>query len=205
MALGGDAADPRCMRCGDQCVVRACRRLSAGRSQRCGNCAKCARRLGIERQRVEVRLRLLQMRLACRALFVGMGDMRPHRQLGQRDRADHGFVGKSCRVADAPQQDHRRGVEHPPRGRLRGHSDGSMTVSMSRRSASRSMRGNPFLRSMSSTGLALRRGSGRNSATARPSRVTITRSPRSTRSSTSPPLLRRSRTVTDSTAAVYRR
>ena len=45
---------------------------------------------------------------------------------------------------------------------------------------------------------------GRNSATAWPSRVTITRSPRSTRASTSPHLLRSSRTVTDVTTSISR-
>jgi len=128
-----------------------------------------------------------------------------HRQLGQRDHADHDFVEQICRVVDAPTQDHRRCVEHPSRRQLRGHSVGSMTVSMSRRNMSGSTRGSPFLRSMSSAGVALRRGSGRNSAIARPSRVTITHSPRSTRSSTSAPLLRRSPTVTDSTAAMSHR
>jgi hypothetical protein len=43
---------------------------------------------------------------------------------------------------------------------------------------------------------------GRNSAIARPSRVTITRSPRSTRASTSPHLLRSSPTVTDVAASI---
>jgi hypothetical protein len=82
-----------------------------------------------------------------------------------------------------------------PPGRHR-HSEGSIRSSTSRRSASVSTLGKYLRRLINSPGPALGRGSGRNSATGVPSRVTTIRSPRSTRRSTSTPLLRSSRTVT---------
>lgn len=73
---------------------------------------------------------------------------------------------------------------------------------MSRRSASGLTCGRFLRRRMSSAGPALGRGgSGRSSATGAPSRVTTMRSPCSTRRRTSPPLFRRSRTVTVSMRA----
>jgi hypothetical protein len=62
----------------DQGVIRAGRRLSARRSECCGDCAKGARGLGVEGQHVEVRFGLLQMCLSCRAIIFTLGDVRPH-------------------------------------------------------------------------------------------------------------------------------
>lgn len=123
----------------------------------------------VEIQYVEVRLRLLQMRLTRRALLVGLDHVRPNRQFRQRDHTYDRLVRKRRGIGDPPEQDDRRRVDHASRRVSTHHSDGSASVSISRRSASGSTRGNCLRRAMSSAGPALRRGSGRSSATARPS------------------------------------
>ncbi len=75
----------------------------------------------------------------------------------------------------------------------RVHSDWSITASMSRRSESGSIAGNCDHRSMSTLADTGSRPSGTRSATGLPSRVTVIRSPRATRSTMPPPSLRRSR------------
>src|SRR5262249_25606931 len=142
-----------------------------------------------------VRLSLLQMLLTGAALSIVVRDMWTDGQLRQCYRAYHRLVRKLAWVGDVAEKDHRGGVQHSL-ARSRHHSDGSIRLSTSRRSASGLPRGRFLGGRTSSAGPTLERGSGRSAATGVPSRVTTMRSPRSTRRSTSPPLFRRSRTVT---------
>lgn len=179
----------------DECVVRSRCRLAPRGAQCCRHTAKCSGAVSIERKDVKVRFGLLEVLLTGASLGIVPCDVRAHRQLGQRYRADHRFVRKLGRVRYLTQKNHRGGIQHPPVLGV-GHSDGSIRLSISRRSASGSTRGRFLRRRISSVGLALERGNGRSSATGVPSRVMTMRSPRSTRRRTSPPLLRSSRTVT---------
>ena len=49
---------------------------------------------GVERQCVEIGFRLLQVRLARRALVIGRRDQGADREFGKRDRRDQRFVGE---------------------------------------------------------------------------------------------------------------
>jgi|GEM_PF-4804765 len=184
----------------DECVIRARR----GLTPRCAQCrrdgAKCPRTITIERKNIKVRLGLLQVLLTGTALGIVARYVRTHGKLGERYRANNRFIGKLGWVGYLAEEDHRRGVQHPLARRF-CHSDGSIRLSMSRRSASGLTCGKFLRRRMSSAGPALDRGRGRSSATGAPSRVTTMRSPCSTRRRTSPPLFRRSRTVTVSMGA----
>ena len=184
----------------DECVVRARRGLSPRRAQCRGNGAKCPRAIAIEWKDIKVRLGLLQVLLPGTALGIVTRYVRTYGKLGERYRANHRFVWKLGWIGYLAEENHRRGVQHPL-ARSFCHSDGSIRPSMSRRSASGLTCGRFLRRRMSSAGPALDRGRGRSSATGEPSRVTTMRSPRSTRRKTSPPLFRRSRTVTVSMLA----
>ncbi|CAN5764161.1 hypothetical protein BH10ACT9_BH10ACT9_02580 [soil metagenome] len=184
----------------DECVIRARR----GLTPRCAQCrrdgAKCPRTITIERKNIKVRLGLLQVLLTGTALGIVARYVRTYGKLGERYRANNRFIGKLGWVGYLAEEDHRRGVQHPL-ARSFCHGDGSIRLSMSRRSASGLTCGRFLRRRMSSAGPALDRGRGRSSATGAPSRVTTMRSPCSTRRRTSPPLFRRSRTVTVSMGA----
>ena len=91
-------------------VVSSRRGLAARATQRSGDLAERPRRIGVERQRVEVRLGLLQVREPSCAFGLVRGDERTNRELGQRDRRDHRSIWK-CRRLQARKQDHRAGVE----------------------------------------------------------------------------------------------
>ncbi len=184
----------------DECVVGSCSRLAPGRAQSRRDAAKCSCAVFIKRKYVKVRLGLLEVLLTGSALGIVASDVRTHGQLGQSYRANHRFIGKRGRVGYLAEEDHCGGIQHPPVLGFR-HSDGSITLSMSRRRAPGSTRGRFLRRRISSAGLALERGRGRSSATGVPSRVMTMRSPCSTRRRTSPPLFRSSRTVTFSTPA----
>lgn len=185
-------------------VICARRGLTPRCAQRRRDGAKGSRAISIERKNVKVGLGLLQVLLTGTALGFVVRYMRSHREFGQRNRANHRFVGKLAWVGYPTQENHRRGVQHPL-ARAFGHSDGSITLSISCRSASGFTCGRFLRRRMSSAGRALDLGSGRSSATGAPSRVTTMRSPCSTRRRTSPPLFRRSRTVTVSMRLAYHR
>lgn len=196
---------PMCDSAGcDECVVGPRRRFAPCGAQCCRHTAERSGAVSIERKYVEVRFGLLEVLLTGASLCVVPRDVRAHRQLGQRYRTDHRFVGKLGRVRYLTQEDHCGGIQHPP-GLGFAHSDGSIRLSISRRSASGSTRGRFLRRRISSVGLALGRGRGRSSATGVPSRVMTMRSPCSTRRRTSPPLLRSSRTVTASIPQMYHR
>ena len=186
----------------DQRVVRPSRRLAASNPQR--RCHSAERACGIrsERNRLEVGLGLLQMRLTRDSFPWRASDVWAYGQFGQGDCADDRVRGKCGRVRELTQQDHRGGVEHPSTWSV-GHKDASRTASRSRRRASGSTCGRWRRRAMRSAGVGLRRMRGRSSATSAPSRVTTRASPRATRSRTSPPWLRNSRTVTESTEPPY--
>lgn len=108
------------------------------------------------------------------------------------------LVGQRRWILDAAEQDDRRGIE---RAQVH-HNCGSIRASISARDAAGSIAGRWRRRSMSSAGPALRRGSGRNSATGRPCLVTMNVSPSSTRLRTSPLPFRSSRTLTLATGQV---
>ena len=190
---------------GDECVESACCGFAAGCTQRCRNGAERSGGFAVECLDVEIRFSLLQMSLADCTLVVRGRDVRSDGQFRQSDGADYRFVRQHRRISEAAQQDHGRGVQHAARRGRSRHSDESRIASMSRRSDSGSSGGKCRRLAMSSAGDALRRGNGRSSATGRPSRVTTINSPCSTRSRTSPPLLRRSRTLTDDIPGMYHR
>ncbi len=188
----------------DERVIRARRWLPSRCAQRRRHGTKRPRAITIEWKNIKVRLGLLQVLLTGAALGIVARHMRSYRKFSQRYRANHRFIGKLGWVGYLAKEDHRGGIQHSL-GRIFCHSDGSIRSSISRRSASGFTCGRFLRRRMSSAGLALDRGSGRSSATGAPSRVTTMRSPRSTRRRTSPPLFRRSRTVTVSICLVYHR
>ena len=85
------------------------------------------------------------------------------------------------------------------------HSELSMTESLSAQSTIASMTGRRRQRRSSSAAGMPPDGSGRNSATGSPSKVTVSDSPLATRWRTRPPWLRRSRTETWFICGVYHR
>jgi hypothetical protein len=66
---------------GDQCIERARGRLSPRFTQARSHSAECARGVAIECDGIEVGFGLLQMRLACGPLVIGLSHVRPDRQL----------------------------------------------------------------------------------------------------------------------------
>ena len=181
---------------GDHGIVRASGRLSAGATKRCRYSPKRSRGSGIERQCIEVGLSLLQMRLPRDALLVRSGNQRTHRKLPEGNRRDGRLLGQSFGIPESRQQDDRGGVQDASRCARPPYSHGSSTSSSSARNLVGSTAGS--WRQWASNVSAVTRGrlTGHSSATGRPSRVTVIRSPLSTRSTTSPPRLRRSRIVT---------
>ena len=179
---------------GDESVVRASGRLASAGAQRRGNSTEGARGGSVERQRVEVRFRLLQMGLSGRALLVGMGNVRTHGQFSQGNRRDEALRRQVVRVANSTQQDHRRGIQNAPVGRA--HRLPCQIASRSAANRTGSTAGSRRRRSTSSAAVTAGRGSGAIWATGDPSRVTTRVSPRATRARTSALWLRRSRTVT---------
>ena len=183
----------------NQRVVCAGRMFPPGRSQGSRDIPERPSTLGIEWQNREIRFRLLQMLLPRPTFSVSPSDMWADGKLRECDSTYHRLIGKLIRDNHSPEQDDGRGVQHASAQVARtGHNDASITLSTSERRASGSTSGRWRRRRISSVALKLRRGSGRSSATGTPSRVTTIRSPRSTRRSTSPPLFRRSRTLTNS-------
>ena len=120
----------------------------------------------------------------------------PTESFRRRDGSNRGLFGKQIRVRKAREQDDRIGVQdaHAPAGR--GHRDGSITSSTCSLRATGSRWGKWRHRPSKVAGSGPLRGRGRSSATGRPDRVTVRRSPARTRSSTRHPLFRRSRVVT---------
>ncbi len=146
--------------------------------------------MGIEWQGFKVRFSLLKACLSGRSFLVVRGHKGADGELGKGDGCDQWCVGQ-IRNYEFTEEDDRRSVEDSSR-RRGGHSRESITLSMSQRSRSASTFGSFDQRSVNKLAERAKRPKGRNSAMAWPSRVTTSRSPRATRSSTSPPLLRSS-------------
>ena len=140
------------------------------------------------RQRIQLGFCLLDMCLSSGSLFVGRGDQWTDGEFGERDGGDQRLSRQRPGVFDPAQQDQGAGVENTS-----GHSERRITrSSMSRRSAAGSTGGSlAQLRRSSSRGAA-----DRGRATSWPracGAVIVICSPRSARSTTSPPWLWRSR------------
>ncbi len=146
--------------------------------------------MGIEWQGLKVRFSLLKACLSSRSLLVVRGHEGANRELGKGDGCDQWFVGQ-IRSYKFTKEDDRGSVEDSS-CQWGGHSRESIAPSISLRSRSGSTFGSFDQRSVNKLAERAKRPKGRNSATAWPSRVTTSRSPRATRSSTSPPLLRSS-------------
>jgi hypothetical protein len=102
------------------------------------------------------------------------------------DRRDHGFIRQCRHICETSEHDKRRRVEQASSCRI-VHSSGLRTSSRSFSRRSGLTEGKCRPRSINSRAEGPCRGRGRSSATSAPSRVTVTTSPRATRSSTSPP------------------
>ena len=200
--VDGEVVGDRC--CRDHRVVGPCGGLSAGAAKGDGNSSKRTCRRGVKRKRGEVRLCLLQVCLSRGSLLFVLRDERSNRQFRQRDRRDEGLFGKFGSILEPGQHDQCRGVQHPARWRgRRAHSRASRNASMSLRNAPGSTGGRCLRRSTSAVADRPGLGTGRSSATGFPALVILIRSPRDARSTTSPPLLRRSRMLTSPMRAMY--
>ncbi len=162
---------------------------AAAAPQRRRDAAERSRGRSVEGKRIEVCFCGLEMGLACDTVVVGRGHERADGQLRQGDCGDECCVGQSIDCRDPSEKDQRACVENA--GLV--HNDASITESRSRRSSSGSTRGRWARRRISSAMGSAPERRGRSSATCLPRRVTVTRSPRATRSTTSPPWLRSSR------------
>ncbi len=181
----------------DQRIVGACGRLPSRAAERCRDATEGSRRARVERERVEIRFGLLEVRLSSNAIFLAGRNQGAHRELSERDRRDQRLEGERLRVLDPRQQDEGARVQHSALVPHRiAQTVASTTASRSALSFRGSTRGRARHRSRSASARSPRAGSGRNSATALPERVTVNVSPRATRSRIRPPWLRRSRTVT---------
>ena len=161
----------------------------------------------IERKRLEVRLGLLDVRLTRGAFLVCRRQERPDGQLGEGHRGDERLHRKETLILDPRQENQRARIENAAlvtRARA-SHRDESSAASMSAFSRSASTCARCCHRRSSAEARSGRRANGRSSAMACPSRVTVSDSPRSTRSRTRPPSLRSSRTVTSSMHSAYHR
>ncbi len=182
-------------------IERAGRRLPPGPAQRRRNLTEPSSGRRVEHQWDKVRLGLLQMSLAGSPLFRGPGDERSDRELGKGHDADQWLIRKRGGVDEPAQEEHGARVEQTS-GR-RAHIAESMRLSMSARSRAASTAGSRRRRSMSCSPDTPAGWTGRSSATARPARVTVRCSPRSTRSTTAPPWFLSSRIVTSATSQLY--
>ena len=90
---------------GDHGVIRSCGRLAACPPQRGGNLAEGARRIGVERHRIQVGFGLLEVRLARGALPLVRSQQRADRKLGQRDRRDQRLAGEDVGIGQEWKQD----------------------------------------------------------------------------------------------------
>ena len=115
----------------DHRVVRPRLSLAAGAPQRLSNPAEGPRGVGIERQRSEVRLCLLQSRLADRRLGGVARYEWSNRQLRECDRGDQRLVWETGVIDESLEQDERRGVQDTARGFRLGHTRESKTLSRS--------------------------------------------------------------------------
>ncbi len=184
----------------DHGVVRSGRCLPARSPKRRRDSAECSCRIGIKRKRVEIHLSLLQVCEARCAFALVRRHQRTDGQLRQGDRRDERPLGEHRRIPQPTKQDPGARIEKP--GLARGHSRGSSVSSRSARSESLSIGGSRRHRSSSAAAVRVTERSGRNSATGRPPRVTITCSPAATRSTTSPPWFRNSRMLTSAMLAM---
>lgn len=188
----------------DHRVVRARCGLTAYTPQTRRDSAERSRRARIKRERIEVRLSLLQMRLTRGTLPLIPGNQRTNRQLRQRDRRDQGLGWEQRRVLEARQKNDSGGIQNAARMSLgSAHRPGSITLSISRLSAPGSRAGRWRQRSTSASEDNPGRESGRSSATRLPALVIVISSPRAARSTTSPPRLRRSLMLTSVIQEVY--
>jgi hypothetical protein len=106
--------DRKVVRYGRRCdhrIVGSGRGLAACPPERRGDPPKRARRVSVERERVEVSLGLLQVGLTGGALILIGRNERPDRELRERHRRDNWFLGERRGIRKALQQDQRRGVE----------------------------------------------------------------------------------------------
>ncbi len=176
---------------GDHRVVGPCRRLAPRPAQGRGDLPERPRRGRVERQRGEVRLRLLQVGLTRGPLALVAGDQRADRQLGERDRRDHRLAREDRRVGDLAQPEQRRGVEDAPRGHSRGRA---------RRRGRRAARRRPAAAAAPALQQPFGRGrAGRKRAEPGdgiPALVIVMLSPPAARSTMAPPRFRRSLMLT---------
>ncbi len=131
-------------------------------------------------------------------------DQRTHGELCQGDGGDQRLGGERCRVLELGQQDDRRGVKNASRWKLgAAHGVGSRSLSMSALRTVGSIGGSCLRRASSASADNRGRGTGRSSATGLPALVIVIGSPRPARSTTSPPLFRRSRMLTSVIRRAY--
>ena len=178
--------------------------LAATASQRGGDLAKDSRCRGVKGQGVEVGLSLLKMCLSSSPLLIVCRQKWSYRKLGESHCRDDRFAGQRRSIGDASKQDHGAGIEHTSPTML-AHRRESSVASMSLRNRSGSTSGSCrhlARRTDAGSGGA---PTGLSCATAFPERVIVTFSPCATRSTMSPPWLRRSRMDTSVIDQVYHR
>ena len=184
-------------------IVCAGHRFTATSAKRGGNLPESPRGRGVKRDRIEVGLGLLQVRLARCSLGVSARDERTNRELRKCDRCDEWFGRQQRWIAQARQQDDGRRVENAtialnrPRQMLL-----SRNSSTSFRHATGSSTGRCLQRASKTSAVSVVCRNGRSSATGLPSRVMVMRSPREARSMTWPPRFRKSRMVTSVIARI---
>jgi hypothetical protein len=184
-------------------VVRAGCPLAPASPKRRGNLAERSGRSRVEGDRVKVSLGLLQMCLTSSPLLIGSGDEWADGEFGQSHGGDERLGGQQGGIGQPRQQDDGRSVQDAARlVGCRHLMRLSKISSRSLRQAAGSMAGKWLHWARSASAESFEAMYGRRSATGFPPRVIVTRSPRATRSMTSPPWLRSSRTVTSLTAAV---
>ena len=111
---------------GDHGVIGSRRRFAPRPAQRCSNLTERTSRTRIERQRFEVRLGLLEMRLPGSALLIRCRDERSNREFGKRDRGDQRLLGQEQWIIESRERDDRARVENSAFvSRSRAHSSES--------------------------------------------------------------------------------
>jgi hypothetical protein len=98
---------------GDHGVVGAGGWFASRPAQASGDPTEASSGVGVERERFEIGLGLLDVSLTGRSFIVGGGHKWTDRELGQSDRRDQGFGGELVDVFDPPEHYERACVEDP--------------------------------------------------------------------------------------------